>query len=237
MFFSLQIYFDFSGYSDMAIGLGRMFGFDFPENFRYPYEADSITDFWRRWHITLSTWFREYLYIPLGGNRLGKGRQIVNLLIVWFLTGLWHGAGWNFVLWGLFFFVFLTLEKSFLLKLLDRLPRFVRHIYTLLVVLVSWVIFACEDMTVLGAYLGSLFGFGAGAADSSTLYYLLSYGAFLLIAAVGSTQWPARCGHALTKRTGRLGGVIRAVVCAAVLFLCMAFLVGDTYNPFLYFRF
>ena len=156
--YTFQIYFDFSGYSDMAIGLGRMFGFKFPENFRYPYQSVSITDFWRRWHITLSTWFKEYLYIPLGGNRCGLARQALNLLIVWSLTGFWHGAGWNFVMWGLYYFVILFIEKLFLLKALDKLPKLFRHVYALLLIVIGWVIFASDDVSVLLPYLGSMFG-------------------------------------------------------------------------------
>ena len=156
--YTFQIYFDFSGYSDMAIGLGKMFGFTFPENFKHPYESKSITEFWRRWHITLSTWFREYVYIPLGGNRKGLKRQIVNLLIVWFLTGLWHGASWNFVLWGLYYFVLLVIEKVFLLAKMQRWPRVLQHFYALFFIVTGWVVFAIEDFHKMGQYLLVMFG-------------------------------------------------------------------------------
>ena len=241
--FTFQIYFDFSGYSDMAIGLGRMFGFSFPENFRYPYEATSITDFWRRWHITLSTWFREYLYIPLGGNRKGPARQVLNLLIVWFLTGLWHGAGWNFILWGLYFFVLLTAEKTFLLKQLSVTPVWVRRLYAFVLVAFGWVLFACDDMAVLPLYLRALFG-AFGGADTTSLYYLLNYALLFGIGAVAATHYPAawwhRIGETLCRKGTagrRIATVLAVALSAVVLWLCVAFLVGDTYNPFLYFRF
>ena len=235
--FSFQIYFDFSGYSDMAIGLGKMFGFRFPENFRYPYEADSITDFWRRWHITLSTWFKEYLYIPLGGNRRGLKRQALNLLIVWGLTGFWHGAGWNFLMWGLYYFVILFIEKLFMLKTLDKLPRFVRRIYALLLIVIGWVIFACDDVTVLLPYLGSMFG-ANGALGGMDLYYLTTRAVLLVILALASTQLPRLCAEKLTSGMGeKTAFIVKAVFTLALLVLCMMFLVSDSYNPFLYFRF
>ena len=185
--FTFQIYFDFSGYSDMAIGLGRMFGFRFPENFRYPYQSVSITDFWRRWHITLSTWFREYLYIPLGGNRRGFARQALNLFIVWTLTGFWHGAGWNFILWGLYYFVILFVEKLFLLKALDRAPKPVRHIYSLLLIVLGWVIFACDDITVLLPFIGSMFG-ANGALGGLDIYWLVTKAVLIVICCVASRR-------------------------------------------------
>ena len=189
--YTFQIYFDFSGYSDMAIGLGRMFGFKFPENFRYPYQSVSITDFWRRWHITLSTWFKEYLYIPLGGNRRGLARQALNLLIVWSLTGFWHGAGWNFVMWGLYYFVILFIEKLFLLKALDKLPKFFRHVYALLLIIIGWVIFASDDVSVLLPYLGSMFG-ANGAIGGMDVYTLLTKAVLLIICCVASTELPKK---------------------------------------------
>ena len=176
--FLLQVYFDFSGYSDMAIGLGRMLGFHFPENFDYPYTAASVTEFWRRWHISLSTWFREYVYIPLGGNRKGKGRQLLNIAIVWLLTGLWHGANWNFVLWGVYYAVLLLLEKTFLLKWLDKAPRFVGHVYTCFCFVMGWVLFAITDLGALGAYVGHMF---SGTFADSTTAYLLRCGWLLLV--------------------------------------------------------
>lgn len=235
--YTFQIYFDFSGYSDMAIGLGRMFGFKFPENFRYPYQSVSITDFWRRWHITLSTWFKEYLYIPLGGNRRGLARQALNLLIVWTLTGFWHGAGWNFVMWGLYYFVILFIEKLFLLKALDKLPKFFRHVYALLLIAIGWVIFASDDVSVLLPYLGSLFG-ANGVTGGMDVYTLVTKAVLIVICCIASTEFPKRvfvsCTDALGEKTGF---VIKSVLSLALLALSMIFLIGDSYNPFLYFRF
>ena len=227
--FTLQIYFDFSGYSDMAIGLGALFGFQFPENFRHPYAAKSVTDFWRRWHITLSTWFREYLYIPLGGNRRGKVRQLVNLGIVWALTGLWHGADWNFLAWGLYYFVLLTLEKLVLLRIWDRLPGFVSRCFTLLAVVLGWVLFACESRA-LPAYLAALFGANGGVGGMD-LYYLAKYAVLLAVGALGASGLPARLAE---KRPDFLP---RAAVSLLLLGASLSVLIGDTYNPFLYFRF
>ncbi|MCF0138143.1 MAG: MBOAT family protein [Oscillospiraceae bacterium] len=237
--FTFQIYFDFSGYSDMAIGLGRMFGFRFPENFRYPYESVSITDFWRRWHITLSTWFKEYLYIPLGGNRRGRGRQIINLLIVWTLTGFWHGAGWNFIMWGLYYFVFLVVEKLFLLRALDKTPKLIRHIYALFVIVIGWVIFACDDVSVLLPYIGSMFG-ANGLTGGMDVYYLGTRAVLLVILCIASTSLPKTLVTAAGERlhmSERAAFVIKAVFTLLLLGLSMVFLVGDSYNPFLYFRF
>jgi len=235
--FTFQIYFDFSGYSDMAIGLGRMFGFTFPENFRYPYESVSITDFWRRWHITLSTWFREYLYIPLGGNRRGFARQTLNLFIVWSLTGFWHGAGWNFLMWGLYYFVILFIEKLFLLKALDKLPKIIRRVYALVLIVIGWVIFACDDVTVLLPYLGSMFGVN-GALGGMDVYYLCTRAVLLVILCFASTELPKRCAVAVTSKTGEKAAFIaKAVFSLLLLTLSMVFLVSDSYNPFLYFRF
>ena len=169
--YTFQIYFDFSGYSDMAIGLGYLFGFRFPENFNYPYISQSITEFWRRWHITLSTWFREYVYIPRGLQLIGMIRQIFNLLVVWFLTGLWHGAGWNFILWGLYFFVLLLVEKLFLLREMERWPEIFRHLYALFFIVVGWAVFACDDMNRLLTYLGTMFGVDTVAGNKISLYY------------------------------------------------------------------
>ena len=236
--FALQIYFDFSAYSDMAIGLGKMFGFHFTENFDYPYESQSATEFWRRWHMTLGTWFREYVYIPLGGNRKGTGRQLLNLLIVWFLTGFWHGAAWQFILWRLYYFVFLALEKLVLLKLMKRIPAFVRHIYLLLVVLLGWVLFACEDIAAAGAMYSTMFGVGAPLWDATAVFYLLGSIALLVLCAVGATQLPKRLAARLESKLGeRAYRYVTYVVIFAVLAASMAFLVADSYNPFLYFRF
>ena len=227
--FALQIYFDFSGYSDMAIGLGALFGFRFPENFRHPYAAKSVTEFWRRWHITLSTWFKEYLYIPLGGNRRGLARQLLNLLIVWALTGLWHGADWNFLLWGLYYFVLLTLEKLFLLRVWERLPGFVPRIFTLLAVLLGWVLFACKSQALSG-YCAALFG-ANGASSGMDLYYLARYAVLLIVGILGASGLPA-------KLAGRVRSFWpKAVVALLLLVVSLMILIGDTYNPFLYFRF
>ena len=235
--YTFQIYFDFSGYSDMAIGLGRMFGFKFPENFRYPYQSVSITDFWRRWHITLSTWFKEYLYIPLGGNRRGLARQALNLLIVWSLTGFWHGAGWNFVMWGLYYFVILFIEKLFLLKALDKLPKFFRHVYALLLIIIGWVIFASDDVSVLLPFLGSMFG-ANGAVGGMDVYTLLTKAALLVICCVASTELPKKLFlSAAGAMNEKAAFTLKSVLTIALLALSMILLIGDSYNPFLYFRF
>ena len=235
--YTFQIYFDFSGYSDMAIGLGRMFGFKFPENFRYPYQSVSITDFWRRWHITLSTWFKEYLYIPLGGNRCGLARQALNLLIVWSLTGFWHGAGWNFFMWGLYYFVILFIEKLFLLKALDKLPKLFRHVYALLLIVIGWVIFASDDVGVLLPYLGSMFG-ANGAVGGMDVYTLFTKAVLLIICCVASTELPKRLFLSATGAMNEKAAfTIKSVMTIALLALSMILLIGDSYNPFLYFRF
>ncbi len=232
--FTFQIYFDFSGYSDMAIGLGRMLGFTFPENFRYPYLADSITDFWRRWHITLSSWFRDYVYIPLGGNRRGLGRQLLNLLIVWCLTGIWHGASWNYLLWGLYYALLLILEKSFLLKRLDRGPRWLAHVYALFLVVVGWVLFSLEDLSQCAGYLAALFGGGGKFLSSTFLYYLRSFAPTLVILALCATPLPRRLYARLPEKAR---GVLAPLLILGVLVLSTAYLVDGSYNPFLYFRF
>ena len=236
--FTFQIYFDFSGYSDMAIGMGEMLGFHFPENFRYPYEADSITDFWRRWHITLSTWFREYLYIPLGGNRKGRGRQIFNLFVVWALTGIWHGAGWNFLLWGLYFFLLLTLEKLFLLRLLEKIPAFFRHFLALLAIVFGWVLFSSESIGEVAAIASSMVGIGAPLLTDGALYLLRGGAALLLLCAVGSTRFPSALLGKIEGKWGEKAAFpLRGVGALALLLLSVCFLAGDSYNPFLYFRF
>ena len=233
--FTFQIYFDFSGYSDMAVGLGRMLGFEFLPNFNYPYISKSITEFWRRWHISLSTWFREYLYIPLGGNRCSKPRWMFNLLVVWAATGIWHGASWNYLLWGLYFFVLLMLEKFFLLKALNKAPAVICHVYTLFLVVVSWAIFALEDFSQLGAYLKVMFGMGGVPLTNSDFgYYLTSYLPILCLAAVASTPLGATLYRRAPKKAAQAVG---ALLILAGLTVCTAYLVDGTYNPFLYFRF
>ena len=237
--YTLHIYFDFSGYSDMAIGLGRMFGFEFPENFRYPYMASSITDFWRRWHITLSTWFREYLYIPLGGNRKGKGRQLLNILLVWLATGLWHGADWTFVLWGLLYAALLTAEKLFLLRGLKKL-RVLNHIYVLLFVTLGFVLFDADSVRSAAASVCAMFGGGGlPLAGQESLYALRSGAVLLLSAAVGATPLPRRLITAVQQKTaGRaVLAVLEPVGLCLLLAVCTAFLVDGSFNPFLYFRF
>lgn len=220
--FSFQIYFDFSGYSDMAIGLGELFGFHFQENFNHPYRSKSMTEFWRRWHISLGTWFREYVYIPLGGSRKGMKRQLLNLLIVWCLTGLWHGASWNFLVWGLYFGVFLTAEKLFLLRRLEALPGWVSHAYCLIFVAVSWVIFAFDSMADVCTYVKSMFGLGSGGwIGEAALYYGETWGVFFVVCAL--------CSLGIFKmKRAFLPVLFAASIC---------FLAGGTYNPFLYFRF
>ena len=233
--FTFQIYFDFSGYSDMAIGLGRMLGFEFMENFNYPYISKSITEFWRRWHISLSTWFREYLYIPLGGNRCSKPRWVFNLLVVWAATGFWHGASWNYVIWGLYFFVLLVAEKLWLGRLLQKLPALLQHLYALFFILVSWAIFAIEDFTQLQGYLSVMFGLaGAPLTNGDFVYYLRSYLPILCVAALASVPLGIRLFQKLPQRAAQVSGV---VLILAGLVVCTAYLVDGTYNPFLYFRF
>lgn len=233
--FSFQIYFDFSAYSDMAIGLGHMLGFDFLENFDYPYISKSITEFWRRWHISLGTWFRDYVYIPLGGNRKGLARQFFNILVVWALTGIWHGASWNFLLWGLYYAALLMIEKAFLLKKLNKAPPLISHLYTLFFVVIGWALFAIDDFAHLGPYLGVMFGVGgAGAASSQVLYYLRDYGPMLVILIFASLPVGKKLFLRLPEKALN---VMIPVLILVVLFLSTAYLVDSTYNPFLYFRF
>ncbi|MEG2597561.1 MAG: MBOAT family O-acyltransferase, partial [Oscillospiraceae bacterium] len=227
--FSSQIYFDFSGYSLMAIGLGKMLGFNFPQNFNYPYVSRSITEFWRRWHMTLSSWFREYLYIPLGGNRVKPLRMYFNLLVVWACTGFWHGASWNFLLWGLFFFVVLVLEKRFLLKYLEK-SKWISHIYVIVLLILSWTLFAITDFGQLGMYFGKMFDFTGG---TDWLYYIRNYGVVLIACCFFSTPVLKNWYEKRIKDRP----IIKAVLLGIVLILSVAYLVDATYNPFLYFRF
>lgn len=236
VFYTFQIYFDFSGYSDMAIGLGKMFGFSFRENFYYPYVSESITEFWRRWHISLSTWFREYVYIPLGGNRKGVGRTYFNLFCVWLLTGLWHGASWNFVLWGLYYFALLVIEKTFLLRLLERAPKFLRHIYSMAAVIFGWLLFVIEDVSSIGAYLSRMFGGTGVFATQITVYEVVRNLMFLAILILASTPAPKKLWYKLYSK-GTPWRIVQSVVCAIAFVLCIAYLVDSSYNPFLYFRF
>ena len=233
--YTFQIYFDFSGYSDMACGLGNMMGFEFLKNFNYPYIAKSITDFWRRWHISLSTWFKEYVYIPLGGNRKGVKRQILNLLIVWGLTGLWHGAAYNFVLWGLYYGLLLILEKFVLKKFLDRLPSFVQHIYTLFIIIIGWGLFYFTDVGQLGEFMVDLFNFGNGICGDQAFNLIMSNLPMLIIAAVASTPL-ATMLYTRFEHT-RFMWIPETLYCVGVLAVSTASLVNQSYNPFLYFRF
>ena len=235
----LHLYFDFSGYSDMAIGLGRIFGFHFPENFRYPYIAGSAGEFWRRWHISLGSWFRDYVYIPLGGNRVSRGKWLRNLLIVWGLTGLWHGAAWNFILWGLFFAVFLAAEKLWYGRVLAQ-TRVLKHLYMLLLVLVSFVLFDAASVREAAGTLLSLFGLGhLPAVTPLSLYYLRSYAGVLLLAAVGATPLPALAVRQLRQtRAGETAlNLLEPAVLVLLLAICTGYLVDGSFNPFLYFRF
>ena len=233
--YAFQIYFDFSGYSDMACGLGNMLGFEFLKNFNYPYISKSITDFWRRWHISLSTWFKEYVYIPLGGNRKGAKRQIINLLIVWGLTGLWHGAAYNFILWGLYYGVLLILEKFVYGRFLQKLPSFVQHIYTLIVVMLGWGLFYFTDMSQLGEFFVNLVNFGNGLCGEQALTLILSYLPLLLVAAVACT--PIAKKLYLKVKDKKYIWIAQTAFCVIVLLISTASLVNQSYNPFLYFRF
>ncbi len=233
--FSFQLYFDFSGYSDMAVGLGRMLGFEFGKNFDYPYISRSLTEFWRRWHISLGSWFREYLYIPLGGNRVSKPRLLLNLMVVWAATGIWHGASWNFLLWGLYYGVLLVLEKFFLARWMERWPGFLCHLYALFFIAVGWALFAVEDFSHLGPYLAAMLGFaGKGAADGAFFYHLRSYLPMLLMAALASTPLSKRLWDKLGEKPRM---VLLPLLLLAGLLVCTCYLVDATYNPFLYFRF
>ena len=237
--YTLLIYFDFSGYSDMAIGLGKIFGFHFPENFDYPYLSRSVTEFWRRWHKTLGGWFRDYVYIPLGGNRVSTGRWFFNIAVVWALTGLWHGAAWNFVLWGLMFAVLLIAEKLFLKKLLESLPRFVSHVYVMFIVMISFVIFNAESMTQAAGDLSAMFGAAKlPFANELTLYYLKNYAGIFLLGVIGATPLMSRLAERARKLSdGRISAVLEPCGMLLLLLVCTAFLADGSFNPFLYFRF
>lgn len=241
LLYAFQIYFDFSGYSDMAIGLGHMFGFDYPENFIYPYVSTSITDFWRRWHITLSTFFRDYVYIPLGGNRVKLPRQIFNLFVVWALTGLWHGASWNFVIWGLYYFVFLCLEKFVLKNVLDKTPKVIRWIYSMFVVLIGWMIFYFEDFSAMKTAFSVAFGASGNAlSDPVMSAMIINNIPFIIIAAIACvpvTKHVKAGIDKLQKRSPVARPILNTVFNVVMLVLCVASLAGSTYNPFLYFRF
>lgn len=236
--FMLQIYYDFSGYSDMAIGLGKMLGFDFNENFDYPYSSKSITEFWRKWHISLSSWFRDYVYIPLGGNRKGEKRQLFNMLVVWALTGIWHGASWNFLLWGLYYFVLLALEKFVFKNALEKIPKFLKWILTALLVLFGWVIFYCDDLTVLNDTVQSLFSFSCKSDDINVIkMYLESYAMYIIPALIFQFPVFRKVRSSIFNAKNNAVKVFYYAGLLAVGFIAVCFLVKSTYNPFIYFRF
>ena len=238
--YMLQLYFDFSAYSDMAIGLGRIFGFHFPENFNYPYISKSITEFWRRWHISLSTWFKDYIYIPLGGNRDGKYKQIRNILIVWLLTGIWHGANWTFLIWGLLFGIILIIEKIFLNKFMEKLPSFIRRIYVLFIVMILFIIFSSDNMSVALTNIKGLFGMnGEAFVNDYTLHYLKSYLPVLIIALLGSTPFIKILIDKLRKNkyVNSIINILEPILIVVILVVVTSYLIDNSYNPFLYFRF
>lgn len=233
--YTFQIYFDFCGYSEMAIGLGKMFGFDFLKNFDYPYISKSITEFWRRWHISLGTWFREYVYIPLGGNRKGLYRQIINIAVVWFLTGLWHGASWNFILWGLYFGVLLMIEKLFMLKVLKKAPAIISHIYSIIIIIFGWVLFYFENLNEMGIFLARMFGSDGFMMSGDISVKIISYIPLLIVSAITSTPLISKLYHKIKSKP--ILYVIDNAGCVLALLLCTAALVSSDYNPFLYYKF
>lgn len=238
--YAFQIYFDFSGYSDMAVGLGKMFGFEFRRNFHYPYVSKNVTEFWRRWHISLSTWFREYVYIPLGGNRCSAWRNMFNLILVWALTGMWHGAEWNFLCWGLYYGLLLILEKYVWGALVDRIPGVLQQLYTLILVMIGWVFFFSPDLSSAQDYIGMMFGFGASApADRQAVFLLTTHWLLFLLCILGSSSIGWTLLRAVTEsyKKGRTQRIMSCAVYLAVFLICVAFLVTETFNPFLYFRF
>ena len=237
--YMLQIYFDFSGYSDIAIGLGKMLGFNFPENFNYPYMAKSITDFWRRWHMTLSSWFRDYVYIPLGGNKKGVLKQIRNILIVWSLTGLWHGASWNFIVWGLYFGILLILEKFILKKYFSNVPKFIKGIYTLFLVMISFVIFQGDSLSSAFNIIKGLFGLnGELFINNVTLYYLKGYVLFIVLGVIGSTNYVKNLVIKISNGKGKkIINILEPIYLLILLIIVTMYLIDSSYNPFLYFRF
>jgi len=236
--FTLQIYFDFSGYSDMAIGLGKMLGFRFKENFKYPYIAESISEFWRRWHISLGSWFKEYVYIPLGGSRTTKWKVIRNLFAVWFLTGLWHGASWNFVLWGLYFGTLIFLEKLFLYKWILQWPKVVRHIYLLMLVVIGWVFFEFTNLSDTLNFLRIMFGVaGNGIIDYQGIVMLKSYAGLYIVCIIGTSPWPKKIALLLKRVHFNIYRLVEILYYCTLMFISTAYMVGSTFNPFIYFRF
>ena len=235
--FTFQIYFDFSGYSDMAVGLGKMLGFNFPENFNYPYLSKSISEFWRRWHITLGSWFKSYIYFPLGGSKKGLKRTIFNLAVVWLVTGIWHGASWNFILWGVLYGVMIILEKLFLGKLLEKIPWFFQWLYTMLLVVLGWVLFDTADLATAGNYIATMFGASGIGADNQAWYLLLNYGNILVLCFFASSDAFKRLVEMAREKFPRIVNYSTPVCKIAVMFFATAYLVDATYNPFLYFNF
>ncbi len=235
--FTLQIYFDFSGYSDMAIGLGKMMGFNFPQNFNYPYQSKSISEFWRRWHITLGAWFKSYVYFPLGGSRKGKGRTVFNLAVVWLLTGIWHGASWNFILWGVLYGLVIIMEKLFLGKILERIPDFFSWLYTIVLVILGWVLFDTADIPTAMGYMGAMFGGGGTLVDNTAMYYLINYGVMFVIGTFACTDIFSRAAEWLKEKMPLLVNYSTPIAKTAIMVLSTAYLADATYNPFLYFNF
>lgn len=243
--YTLQIYFDFSGYSDMAIGLGEMLGFHFPENFNYPYMSKSISEFWRRWHMTLSEWFKSYVYFPLGGSRKGFGRTIFNTAVVWLLTGIWHGASWNFITWGVMYGILIIIEKLLitLLKkknkeyILDKIPGFVKHIYAMLFVMLGWVLFDTKDLPTAFSYMKRMFSFGSTFADEHTLYFLMNFGLLFVIAIIGCTSLVKNLAQKFTAKVPSCSHVLSVVYMIVIMLIATSYLVDASYNPFLYFNF
>lgn len=235
--FTLQIYFDFSGYSDMAIGLGKMMGFNFPQNFNYPYQSKSISEFWRRWHITLGAWFKSYVYFPLGGSRKGKGRTVFNLAVVWLLTGIWHGASWNFILWGVLYGVVIIIEKLFLGKILEKIPSFFSWLYTMILVILGWVLFDTADIPTALGYMGAMFGGTGTLVNDQGMYYLLNYGIIIVIAVFACTDAFKLILEKIKTKAPMLINYLTPFTKLAVLVLSTAYLADATYNPFLYFNF
>ncbi len=235
--FAFQIYFDFSGYSDMAIGIGKMLGFNYLENFNYPYISKSITEFWRRWHISLSSFFKDYVYIPLGGSRCSKLKNMRNILIVWFLTGLWHGASWNFILWGLYFGVILLIEKFILKKYLEKLPNFAKHLYSIILILIGWLIFAFDDINILASFTTKLLGINTNFIANDFFFLFKNYAIILVVATIFSTPFSQKIKDFVTRQKKGVYYVIMFMSYVLLFIVTISLLVSDTYNPFLYFRF
>lgn len=235
--FAFQIYYDFSGYSDMALGLGKMLGFDFPKNFNFPYTATSVSDFWKRWHITLGSWFREYVYIPLGGNRSGTPKTVRNLIIIWMLIGLWHGASWNFILWGLYFGLLIIMEKYLYGKYLDKLPKLVGRIYTFIFVIFGWVLFETNSLSEAAAYFKAMFGFNGSLSDSKTTFFIVNYAFVFVLCAILSSRIFTKISNKLSKLRLNFVIISAPIIQLGIMLLSTAYLVNESYNPFLYFRF